>query len=118
MLMRFRLVGGVVLIFGSVLAAAGIAPATGTQLPSWFVVVGLLLCVATALVVYRHVGPGLDHCAAAIRSHREAREQATLSAEKQSVSHRPHPMTHASSPFKKRSSSSLSRRLTGRFRQE
>lgn len=117
--MRFRVVGGVVvLIVGSVLGATGIALATATQLPSWFVMVGLLLCGAAALVVYRHVGPGRDDRAAAIRANREASEQATSAAEKQPVSHRPHPMTHASSPFKKHSSSSLSRRLAGRFRRE
>jgi len=107
-----------VLIVGSSLGATGIEAVAGISMSAWFIVVGLLLVAVTALVVYRRIGSGRDDRAAAIRAHREATEQATSTAPQQPASHRPHPMTHASSPFKKRTSSSLSRRLAGRFSRE
>ena len=107
-----------VLIVGSLFGATGIAAVAGISKSTWFVVVGLLLVAVTSLVVYRRIGPGRDDRAAAIRAYREATEQATSVTAEQPPSHRPHPMTHASSPFKKRTSSPLSRRLAGRFRRE
>lgn len=107
-----------VLIVGSLFGATGIAAVAGVSLSTWFIVVGVLLAAVTALVVYRRIGPGRDDRAAGIRAYREATEQAPLAATEQPASHRAHPMTHASSPFKKRKSSSLSRRLAGRFSRE
>jgi hypothetical protein len=99
-----------VLIVGSQLGATGFAAASGISVSTWSIVVGLLLVAVTALAVYRRIGSGRDGRAAAIRAYREAIEQATSVAAEQPTSRRPHPMTHASSPFKKRTRSPLSRR--------
>ncbi len=107
-----------IVIAGSLHGAIGIAVAAGISRSTWFIVVGLLLVAVTALVVSRRIGPGRDDRAAAIRAYREATEKATSVTVEQPPSHRPHPMTHASSPFRKRTGSSLGRRLAGRFRRE